>query len=77
MWTWSGGPVIVSGKSYLVEVNHMGTYIVVATIGSCVSVPVTITILDSVHSKLFIYPSPNDGGLPFPITATVHPEGLL
>jgi hypothetical protein len=61
VWTWSGGPVTVSGNSYLVDVNRLGTYTVVATIGSCVSVPATITILDSVSSKLWIYPSPNDG----------------
>jgi hypothetical protein len=61
VWTWSGGAINVSGNSYLVDVNHLGTYTVVATIGSCVSVPATITILDSASSKLFIYPSPNEG----------------
>ncbi len=61
VWTWSGGPITVTGNTYTVDVNHLGTYTVVATIGSCISVPATITILDSVSSKLFIYPSPNDG----------------
>jgi Secretion system C-terminal sorting domain len=61
VWTWSGGSINVTGNTYLVDVNHLGTYTVVATIGSCISVPATITILDSVSSKLFIYPSPNDG----------------
>ena len=61
VWTWSGGPINITGNAYTVDVNHLGTYTVVATIGSCISVPATITILDSVSSKLFIYPSPNDG----------------
>lgn len=61
VWTWSGGSINVTGNTYTVDVNHLGTYSVVATIGSCISVPATITISDSVSSKLFIYPSPNDG----------------
>jgi hypothetical protein len=61
VWTWGGGPITVTGNSYTVDVNHLGTYTVVATIGSCISVPATITILDSVSSKLWIYPSPTDG----------------
>jgi hypothetical protein len=51
----------VPGNSYVVDVNHLGVYTVVATIGSCTSVPATITISDSASSRLFIYPSPNNG----------------
>jgi hypothetical protein len=61
VWTWSGGPISVTGNTYTVDVNHLGTYTVVATIGSCISVPATISILDSASNKLWIYPSPNDG----------------
>ena len=61
VWTWSGGPITVTGNTYTVDVNHLGTYTVVATIGSCISVPASITISDSASSKLWIYPSPNDG----------------
>ncbi|MFN8242993.1 MAG: hypothetical protein U0X40_02965 [Ferruginibacter sp.] len=61
VWTWSGGPISATGNSYVVDVDHLGTYTVVATIGSCTSVPATITIGDSASSRLFVYPSPNDG----------------
>ncbi|MFN8242995.1 MAG: M36 family metallopeptidase [Ferruginibacter sp.] len=60
-WTWSGGAITQSGNSYIVDVNHMGTYTVVATIGTCTSAPATISIGDSASSRLFVYPSPNDG----------------
>jgi hypothetical protein len=61
VWTWNGTPITAVGNAYTVDVNHLGTYTVVATIGSCTSVPASITILDSASSKLWIYPSPNDG----------------
>jgi hypothetical protein len=61
VWTWNTTPITVIGNAYTVDVNHLGTYTVVATIGSCISVPASISILDSVSSKLWIYPSPNDG----------------
>ena len=59
--TRNGTPITVTGNSVNVSVNELGLYSVVATIGSCTSVPANITIRDSVSSKLFIYPSPNDG----------------
>ena len=76
VWTLSSDPVTVSGNSYLVDVNRLGTYTVVATIGSCVSVQATITILDSVSSKLFIYPSPNDGRFTISYYCPEHPAAI-
>ncbi|MBS1510527.1 MAG: T9SS type A sorting domain-containing protein [Bacteroidetes bacterium] len=61
VWTRNGNPITVTGNSVNVTVNELGTYSVVATIGTCTSVPANITISDSASSKLFIYPSPNDG----------------
>ncbi|GAB2835466.1 T9SS type A sorting domain-containing protein [Ferruginibacter profundus] len=61
VWTRNGTPISVVGNSVNVSVNELGLYTVVATIGSCISVPATITISDSASSKLFIYPSPNNG----------------
>jgi hypothetical protein len=60
-WTWNGANLPVTGNSYLVDVNGLGTYSVIATIGSCISLPASITIGDSASNRLFIYPSPNDG----------------
>ena len=61
VWTKNGSPISVSGNSKIVSVDDLGTYTVVATIGSCISLPASITISDSASSKLFVYPSPNDG----------------
>ncbi|MGC4101780.1 T9SS type A sorting domain-containing protein [Ferruginibacter sp.] len=61
VWTRNGAPINVTGNSVTVSVNELGLYTVVATIGSCISVPANITISDSASNKLFIYPSPNDG----------------
>jgi hypothetical protein len=61
VWTYNGSPLTVTGNSYVADVNHLGVYTVVATIGSCISVPASITIGDSASSRLFIYPSPNNG----------------
>lgn len=33
----------------------------IATIGTCTSLPASIIISDSASSKLWVYPSPNDG----------------
>ncbi len=60
-WTRNGSPISIAGNSHLVNVNGMGVYTVVATIGSCTSAPVSITIADSVSNNLYIFPSPNDG----------------
>ena len=61
VWTRNGTPITVTGNTATVSVNELGLYTVVATIGSCISVPASVTISDSVSSKLFIYPSPNNG----------------
>ncbi len=60
-WTKNGVSIPVTGNSVVVDLNKLGTYQVVATLGSCVSAPVSITIGDSASSTLFIYPSPNSG----------------
>ena len=61
VWTWNAVPLSVSGNSKIVTVGELGVYTVVATIGSCTSLPASITISDSASSKLWIYPSPTTG----------------
>ena len=61
VWTRNGTPVTPTNNTYNVNVDRLGTYTVVATIGSCISVPATITISDSASDKLWIFPSPNGG----------------
>ncbi|MEO7445370.1 MAG: reprolysin-like metallopeptidase [Ferruginibacter sp.] len=60
-WTYNGNPLAVNGNAYMVDVNHLGLYTVQATIGSCISEVASVTIGDSASTRLFIYPSPNDG----------------
>ncbi len=60
-WTRNGVPIIVNGNSTVVSLNELGTYTVVATIGSCISTASSVVIADSATNKLFIFPSPNDG----------------
>jgi hypothetical protein len=63
-WAWKkDGTALpgITGNSVVVDLNKLGTYEVVATLGSCTSAPVSITISDSASSTLFIYPSPNNG----------------
>jgi hypothetical protein len=62
VWTYNTAPLVNSTNSYLVDVDKLGTYTVVGTTPQgCISLPASITILDSASSRLFIYPSPNDG----------------
>ncbi len=61
VWTKNGLPIIVLGNSTVVTLSELGTYSVVATIGSCISTAASITISDSATNKLFVFPSPNDG----------------
>jgi hypothetical protein len=61
VWTWNNTPITVTGNSYPVDLNHLGVYTVIATIGSCTSLPATIIISDSASSNLWVYPSPNNG----------------
>jgi Secretion system C-terminal sorting domain len=61
VWTRNGSPITVTGNAINVSVNELGLYSMVATIGACASNPATILVSDSTSSKLFIYPSPNDG----------------
>ena len=61
VWTRNAVPISVTGNSTIVSVNELGLYTVVATIGSCTSLVASITISDSASSKLWVYPSPNNG----------------
>lgn len=61
VWTRNGTPITVTGNFVNVTVNELGLYTVVATIGSCISVPASVTVSDSASSKLFIYPTPSSG----------------
>lgn len=60
-WTYNGSPLAVSGNSYTLNVEKVGTYSVVATLGPCVSDPASITIDAGVSKDLFIFPTPNNG----------------
>jgi hypothetical protein len=65
-WSYSGpGPAqTFNGNTHTVSLNNLGVYTVTAADAgnlTCVSPPVSITISDSASSKLFIYPSPNNG----------------
>jgi hypothetical protein len=52
----------VTGSSYLVNVDKLGTYTVKGTTDQgCTSTEASILIKDSASSKLFIYPNPNMG----------------
>jgi len=61
VWTLNGTGITPTGNTYTADVDHLGTYTVVATIGTCTSLPASIIISDSASSKLWVYPSPNDG----------------
>ncbi|MBL0054633.1 MAG: hypothetical protein IPP31_00300 [Chitinophagaceae bacterium] len=60
-WTRNGTAIPVTGNTVTVDLNTLGTYSAVATLGSCTSAPVSINIADSASDILFIYPSPNNG----------------
>ena len=61
VWTRNGNAVTPTNNTYNVNVDRLGTYTVIATIGTCISVPASITISDSASDKLWIFPSPNNG----------------
>jgi hypothetical protein len=65
-WTYTGnGPAqTFSGNKHLVNLFNSGTYKVTAADAAnltCISDQASVTITDSASSKLFIYPSPNNG----------------
>jgi hypothetical protein len=65
-WAYNGnGPAqIFSGNKHPVNLSNSGTYTVTAADAlnlTCISAPASVTIIDSASSKLFIYPSPNNG----------------
>jgi hypothetical protein len=63
-WSWTKDGTALpaaTGNTVVVDLNKLGTYAVVATLGTCTSAPVSIVIGDSASSTLFIYPSPTSG----------------
>jgi len=60
-WTRNGTPLPVTTNTTTADLNSLGIYTVLATLGSCTSEPVSVTIGDSASTDLYIYPSPNDG----------------
>lgn len=65
-WSYAGpGPAqVFIGNKHTVSLNNLGVYTVTAadaTNLTCVSLPASITIVDSVSTKLFVFPSPNNG----------------
>ena len=60
-WTRNGHFTTATNNSIVVGVDSIGLYTAVATIGSCVSIPASITVSDSASNNLFIYPIPNNG----------------
>jgi hypothetical protein len=55
-------PISNTTNNYLVNVDRLGKYTIVGTSDQgCTSTAASITIKDSASTKLFIYPSPNDG----------------
>ncbi|MBL0147004.1 MAG: T9SS type A sorting domain-containing protein [Chitinophagaceae bacterium] len=63
IWSLNGSSINNSGNNTrVVDVNNLGTYTVVGTSAAgCISLPASIVIRDSASSKLFIYPTPNNG----------------
>jgi hypothetical protein len=63
-WTKNGAQLIgVTGTSYTADVTKLGDYQVgiINILTGCNNQSNILSITDSVSSKLFIYPSPNDG----------------
>jgi hypothetical protein len=63
-WTRNGATITgVTGTTYNADVTRLGAYqvAIVNAITGCNNLSNILNIADSVSSKLFIYPSPNDG----------------
>ena len=65
-WFYNAAPIAVSGNSYLVSLNNIGSYYVTARETSasglqCIATSPTIIITTAESNKLFISPSPNNG----------------
>lgn len=62
VWQLNGTNINNTTNNYLVNVDKLGEYTVVGTSDlGCTSLAAKITIKDSASTKLFIYPSPNNG----------------
>ncbi len=61
-WLYNGDTITVSGNSLPVTVAGLGDYQVMITDDNgCVNESAIVTISGKASSRLFIYPSPNDG----------------
>jgi Peptidase family M1 domain/Secretion system C-terminal sorting domain len=65
-WFFNSNPLNVTGSSYVVTINQIGSYYVIAreTYGSglqCNTTSSSVVINADESNKLFIYPSPNNG----------------
>ncbi len=62
-WYRNNAPFTNNTNNYLVNVNNLGLYSVnvLDNTNGCTNTSATIIVKDSVTTKLFIYPSPNDG----------------
>ncbi len=62
VWQLNTANINNASNNYLVNVDRLGEYTVVGTSDlGCTSLPAKITVKDSASTKLFIYPSPNNG----------------
>ncbi|MBL0147014.1 MAG: T9SS type A sorting domain-containing protein [Chitinophagaceae bacterium] len=63
VWYWNNSVISNTGINYPVTVNNLGAYKVRVTdnINGCTNESNVVVIGDSVSSRLFIYPSPNNG----------------
>jgi hypothetical protein len=68
VFTWSyigsGSTQTFTGNTHPVNLNNMGVYTVTAADAAnltCVSLAASITISDSASTRLFVFPSPNNG----------------
>ncbi len=62
VWQLNTTNINNASNNYLVNVDRLGEYTVVGTSDlGCTSLPAKITVKDSASTKLFIYPSPNNG----------------
>ncbi len=61
-WSYNNTLIPNAGNSRTVDVTTLGTYSIVGLSDlGCTTAPVSISILDSASSRLFVYPSPNSG----------------
>ena len=66
IWFKNGSSIANTSASLLVDVDGLGDYSVrVVDVNGCINTSNTISILDSLSSKVLIYPTPNNGQFQF------------